>query len=83
LLDAEILADVYLAMTGGQTDLGLSFQAAATTRQPGMTVDTGTRPAFLVLRPTEQESSLHAARLAAIQKQSGHCLWLEQETDQA
>src|SRR5210317_1243218 len=28
LLDAEILADVYLAMTGGQSDLGLSFQSA-------------------------------------------------------
>ena len=27
LLDAEILADVYLAMTGGQSDLGLSFEA--------------------------------------------------------
>ncbi|MEJ2385595.1 MAG: DNA polymerase III subunit epsilon, partial [Xanthomonadales bacterium] len=30
LLDSEILADVYLAMTGGQSDLGLSFQAADT-----------------------------------------------------
>ncbi len=26
LLDSEILADVYLAMTGGQSDLGLSFE---------------------------------------------------------
>ncbi len=28
LLDAEILADVYLAMTGGQVDLGLSLESA-------------------------------------------------------
>jgi DNA polymerase-3 subunit epsilon len=32
LRDAEILADVYLAMTGGQTDLGLSFQPTGTLR---------------------------------------------------
>jgi DNA polymerase-3 subunit epsilon len=30
LLDAEILADVYLAMTGGQTSLGLESQTAST-----------------------------------------------------
>ena len=29
LLDAEILADVYLAMTGGQVDLGLSLESTA------------------------------------------------------
>lgn len=82
LRDAEILADVYLAMTGGQTDLGLSFQPAAMQGQSSMTVDSATRPPFLVLRASEQEINLHEVRLAAIQKQSRHCLWLEQEAEQ-
>jgi len=82
LLDAEILADVYLAMTGGQTDLGLSFQPTGTQTQSGMTIDHTNRPPFFVVRPSEQEYNLHAKRLAAIQKQSRHCLWLEQGTEQ-
>jgi DNA polymerase III subunit epsilon len=32
LLDAEILADVYLGMTGGQTSLGLNFNHATSSR---------------------------------------------------
>jgi len=83
LLDAEILADVYLAMTGGQTNLGLSFQPAGAKGQTSMSVDTSTRPPFRVLHPSEQELSLHAARLAAIQKQPRQCLWLEQEAENA
>ncbi len=79
LLDAEILADVYLAMTGGQTNLGLSFQPASAQGQSSTSVDITTRPPFLVMHPSEQELSLHASRLAAIQKESRQCLWLEQE----
>lgn len=77
LLDAEILADVYLAMTGGQTDLGLSFKSSSVKSDTSHAVDANTRPAFRVLSPSDHELSLHAARLAAIQKQAGRCLWLE------
>lgn len=77
LLDAEILADVYLAMTGGQTDLGLSFQSRGRREQSLLSVDSSDRPAFRVLKPSSAELSLHEGRLAAIQKESGHCLWLE------
>ena len=82
LRDAEILADVYLAMTGGQTDLGLSFQPTGMQGQSSIIPDRSARPPFLVLRPSEQEYKLHAARLAVIQKQSRRCLWLEQEAEQ-
>jgi DNA polymerase III subunit epsilon len=82
LRDAEILADVYLAMTGGQTDLGLSFQPTGMQGQSSLVLDSSARPPFLVLRPSEQEYNLHTARLAAIQKQSRRCLWLEQEAEQ-
>lgn len=75
LLDAEILADVYLAMTGGQSDLGLSFGAG-----PGEETDVGhletvERPALFVLEASDQERVAHEARLEQIQKKSGRCIW--------
>ena len=79
LLDAEILADVYLAMTGGQSDLGLSFE----TRQPRdvshEAFEAGQREALKVLLPNEEEQALHEARLRSIQEKSRHCLWLDQD----
>lgn len=77
LLDAEILADVYLAMTGGQTDLGLSFQPTSARDQPSHVLDTTPRPPFRVIPPDENELALHAGRLASIRKTAGRCLWLE------
>jgi DNA polymerase-3 subunit epsilon len=75
LLDAEILADVYLAMTGGQSDLGLSFQSAETVEhQPG---DAGfeDRPPLVVVEANPDEVAAHLKRLETIQETSGHCLW--------
>ena len=77
LLDAEILADVYLAMTGGQTDLGLSFKSSRLQEQKNPLAGQGERPPLRVLAPSAAELSLHQARLAAIQEQTGQCLWLE------
>jgi len=75
LLDAEILADVYLAMTGGQSDLGLSFEApAATDLEPGQDLP-AERPPLQVLLPSDAEIAAHEARLHAIHEKSGHCLW--------
>lgn len=79
LRDAEILAEVYLAMTGGQSDLGLSFSAGGGREVVGHESTTGQRPAFRVLRADARELALHEARLDAIQKESGHCLWFELE----
>lgn len=75
LLDAEILADVYLAMTGGQSDLGLSFMSPSMKSEPSHSIDRDGRPAFRVLTPTAEELLHHAARLAEIHKQAGRCLW--------
>jgi DNA polymerase-3 subunit epsilon len=76
LLDAEILADVHLAMTGGQTDLGLSFQAPAADGEPGQVLSEE-RPPLQVLLPSEAEVAAHDARLHAIHEKAGHCLWYE------
>jgi DNA polymerase-3 subunit epsilon len=80
LLDSEILADVYLAMTGGQSDLGLSFETAPAHAPGGDALDLSERPGLEVLLATDEEKALHEDRLQAIKKNSGHCLWLETQT---
>lgn len=80
LLDAGILADVYLAMTGGQADLGLSFQAVPLHRAETSRHEAAARPALRVIEPTAEELSRHDARLQAIRGKSGHCLWLDGDT---
>jgi DNA polymerase-3 subunit epsilon len=70
LLDAEILADVYLAMTGGQVSLSLDAADAQETRDAG----TGSvirrlpaaRPRLRVIQASAEEIALHEARLDAI-----------------
>ncbi|HEY9150774.1 MAG: DNA polymerase III subunit epsilon [Gammaproteobacteria bacterium] len=82
LLDAEILADVYLIMTGGQTSLSLGSgeeHADATGQGDGIRRLPADRPALAVLRASEGELHQHEQRLAAIRKASGGaCLWDEQ-----
>lgn len=75
LLDAELLADVYLAMTAGQGDLGLG--AVVSTLVPiREAVSATARAALKVLVATADEVAAHAARLTAIDSASkGHCRW--------
>lgn len=82
LLDAEILAEVYLAMTGGQTSLALEPIPASlvtatvvATSTPSLRRD---RPKLKVIRCVGAEQARHAERLQEITKAShGHCLWDE------
>ncbi|MCP4048292.1 MAG: DNA polymerase III subunit epsilon, partial [Gammaproteobacteria bacterium] len=77
LLDAEILTDVYLAMTGGQVDLGLSMETPASPEENDHnTFHTG-RPSLFVLKANDEELAQHQARLEDIKKQSGQCLYLD------
>jgi len=75
LLDAEILADVYLAMTGGQSDLGLSFDSAASQGVDLSEFEAAERPELFVLEASEEELAAHQERLETIHEKSGHCLW--------
>ncbi len=80
LLDAEILADVYLAMTGGQRTLRLGEGDSAEINSAGeITSQTIARTLgpFRVLRATEEEEAAHDRRLQQIREQTGHCLWLD------
>lgn len=78
LLDAEILADVYLTMTGGQTALSLAGQGNDQDESGGISVIPrlpADRPRLKVIRPSEDELALHAERLAAVEKSAGFALW--------
>jgi DNA polymerase-3 subunit epsilon len=76
LLDAQLLVDVYIAMTRGQETLGIDLSPAA----PSMLLPTYEAPvqALLhVIRPSEEELAAHAAMCERIQRESkGQCLWI-------
>jgi DNA polymerase-3 subunit epsilon len=84
LLDAEILAEVYLAMTGGQTVLMLETEETANTEVTEITslpTDVRTlnqdRPSLKIIHPSASEMQAHVQRLAELDQASGgHCLWL-------
>lgn len=79
LLDTELLAEVYFAMTRGQESL-LGDDRAATARQPAVPGMDTSRPRLRVLQPDEEELAGHAQQLADIDKASkGNCLWLQLE----
>ena len=73
LLDARILAEVYLAMTGGQANLTLSAEsdtARSRARQSAPArVGGGTR--IIVIGPNEGELAAHEHVLALLDKASG------------
>lgn len=81
LLDAEILADVYLAMTGGQTALSLGGNQSkgdgAATVSEIRRLNPGRR-SLPVIAATLEELTAHEEKLAAIDKSSGgNCVWLQ------
>jgi len=79
LLDAQLLAEVYLAMTAGQGLLGFGEETAEqVTRVVSTRVQITVRPR--VLRALVDEITAHVARLDAIERASrGTCLWLQLE----
>lgn len=75
LLDAEILADVYLAMSGGQASLDLAGALLPVKPAPGAG-DVGARRALRVIVASAAELAAHALRLEAIDEASGgRCVW--------
>ena len=72
LLDAEILADVYLLMTGGQRALSLADQAAQTPNQGPISNQklNRQREPLPIIKASQDELERHQQRLAAIAKNS-------------
>ena len=86
LLDAEILADVYLAMTGGQTRLSLggsdgADQGGSAVAEAIRRLDAQRSP-LKVVRASESEVARHSAKLQAIAGSNGEpTLWERSESD--
>jgi len=80
LLDSEILADVYLAMTGGQVSLTLTAeepkQLKSTENSDHVVVKKDRQP-LRVIKANEAELVAHEEKLQQLQKASGgECVWL-------
>lgn len=79
LLDSEILAEVYLGMTGGQTDLTLTHKQdylTANRDEAGIRRLPENRLAFKVLKSSAKELEAHDAYLSELSKENGgKILW--------
>ena len=79
LLDAQLLVDVYLVLTSGQSEIGF---AAPTRNEDGspkaglafdmLATNAALRPR---VRVGEDEQAAHLLRLEGIRKKAGHCVW--------
>ncbi len=79
LLDAEILADVYLMMTGGQSSLSLGYEENSEQRRAGQLKRlSAERKALKIIRATDEELSAHDKRLKEIDDSAdAGCMWLK------
>lgn len=84
LLDTELLAEVYFAMTRGQNSLLGDADDAPTVRPQAVFSQDASRPAVRVLKASDEELAVHTQQLADIDKASkGSCLWKSMETQDA
>ncbi len=73
LLDAELLSEVYLAMTRGQDSLVMELDMPSATASDGSVRE---RPSVMLLRASAEELTDHERVLQEIAKESkGNCLW--------
>ncbi|MBO6555718.1 MAG: DNA polymerase III subunit epsilon [Pseudomonadales bacterium] len=70
LLDAEILADVYLLLTGGQVTLGLGDESQASTKKSAIARLDSDRPELRVIKANVEEMAAHEERLDVLEKTS-------------
>ncbi|WP_031432624.1 DNA polymerase III subunit epsilon [Methylomarinum vadi] len=75
LLDAEILADVYLLMTGGQASLLEEEEIGGPQSAQQIVRLSADRPKLKVIQCSEEELQAHENHLQLLEKISGNCLW--------
>jgi len=76
LLDAELLAEVYLAMTRGQESLLMESDAPASQQADNSTASRVENLALIVQPATQAELELHSRLVERINDESkGNCLW--------
>ena len=82
LLDAQILMDVYLALTSGQSEIGFDSDAAPQAAAAVIfEVDAGAAAPRPRVRVSAEEAEAHAARLAGLAKKAGQAVWLVLEAE--
>ena len=84
LLDAEILADVYLMMTGGQVSLSLDSRTDSQGNQQRVEIQrvAADREPLRVIRASEAECQAHNGRMEAIEKTcGGSSVWRQLEAE--
>ncbi|WP_372012739.1 DNA polymerase III subunit epsilon [Pseudoxanthomonas sp. 10H] len=75
LLDAQILADVYIALTSGQEEIGFGDVQAAIARPATVATlapASGARPR---ISASAEEAAAHARRLETLRKKAGRAAW--------
>lgn len=80
LLDAEILAEVYLLLTGGQTALSLDAGSENGGANGGIRRLNSDRPALPVVAATDAEREAHHAFMSALEKKAGASVWSKLES---
>ena len=74
LLDASLLAEVFLAMTRGQDSLAIELDRPRAVS--GTAAAQGERPQLIILQPSEDELAEHARVLAGIEAEiKTQCVW--------
>lgn len=80
LLDAQLLADAYLALTSGQEEIGFASEPATVTQvaMPASSqLGAAARPR---VRVDDEELAAHDARLQVLEGKDARCLWLRLES---
>ena len=77
LLDAQILADVYLMMTGGQTSMAFSMEGESQQQAGEMGIQRVVRAGsqLRVVYASDEDLANYDSRLDLVQKKGGSCLW--------
>ena len=75
LLDAEILADVYLLLTGGQTALSLDAGSENGGVNGGIRRLPSDRAPLSVVRASSAENEAHQKFMSLLEKQAGETVW--------
>jgi DNA polymerase-3 subunit epsilon len=76
LLDAELLAEVYLAMTRGQNTLTIDLVVEETTTAGEAGIELASLAEIIVLQATDEELAEHEAALDKLDKEvKGACVW--------
>jgi len=77
LLDAQLLAEVWLAMTRGQDSLTIDITVPMAAAAAAIGNATSVSAALIVIEPSAEELALHAAYLQAVAREAaGRCVWL-------